>query len=109
MLQLSDGADAAGHRDRVRNSRRIPAMGLIASMPMDDWPARHAEVDIGWAASIPARCTGQPGAAAASTAPAGPASAATPTPRHHRDHNELQRIREQPALAGRKVAEPEAM
>jgi hypothetical protein len=49
VLQLSDGADAAGHRDRVRNSRRIPAMGLIASMPMDDWPARHAEVDIGWA------------------------------------------------------------
>ena len=83
-------------------------MELIASMPMDDRPERHAEVDIGWAATGPAGCTGQP-AAAASTAPAGPASAATPTPRHHRDHNELQRIREQPALAGRKVAEPEAM
>ena len=27
-----------GHRDRVRNSRRIPATGLIASMPMEDWP-----------------------------------------------------------------------
>jgi len=85
-------------------------MGLIASMPMDDWPERHAEVDIGWAAaSGPAGCTGQPGAAATSTAPAGPASVGTPTPRHHRDHNKLQRIREQPALAGRKVAEPEAM
>lgn len=73
MLQLSDGADAAGHRDRVRNSRGIPAMGLIASMPMDDWPGRHAEVDIGWAAaSGPTGCTGQPGAAATSTAPAGP-------------------------------------
>jgi hypothetical protein len=108
VLQLSDRAYAAGHRDRVRNSRRIPATGLIASMPVGDWPERHAEVDIGWAATGPAGCTGQP-AAAASTAPAGPASAATPTPRHHRDHNELQRIREQPALAGRKVAEPEAM
>ena len=53
-------------------------MGLIASMPMDDWPARHAEVDIGWAASIPARCTGQPGAAAASTAPAGPPALGRP-------------------------------
>lgn len=30
-------------------------MGLIASMPMDDWPERHAEIDIGWAASIPTR------------------------------------------------------
>jgi hypothetical protein len=45
---LSDGADAAGHRDRVRNSRRIPAMGLMASMPMYDWTERHAKVDIGW-------------------------------------------------------------
>jgi hypothetical protein len=80
-------------------------MGLIASMPMYDWPERHAEVDIGWAAaSGPTGCTGQPGAAATSTAPA---SAGTSTPRHHRDHNELQRIRKQPALAGRKVAEPE--
>jgi len=24
-------------------------MGLIPSMPMYDWPERHAEVDIGWA------------------------------------------------------------
>jgi len=26
-------------------------MELIASMPMDDRPERHAEVDIGWAAT----------------------------------------------------------
>jgi hypothetical protein len=89
-------------RDRVRDSRRIPAMDLVASMPMDDRPEQHAEVNIGWAASGPTGCTGQPGAAT-STAPAGPASAETPTPRHHRDHNELQRIRKQPALAGRKA------
>jgi hypothetical protein len=59
-------------------------MGLVASMPMDDWPEQHAEVDVGWAATGPTGWTGQPGAAATSTAPAGPASAGTPTPRHHR-------------------------
>jgi hypothetical protein len=26
-------------------------MGLITSMPMYDWPERHAEVDVGWAAT----------------------------------------------------------
>ena len=70
-----------------------------------DWPERHAEVDVGWAATGPTGCTGQPGAAVTSTVPAGPTSAGTPTPRHHRGHNQLQRIRKQPALAGRKVAE----
>jgi hypothetical protein len=31
---------------------------------MYDWPERHAEVDVGWAATWPTGCTGQPGAAA---------------------------------------------
>ena len=35
-------------------------------------------------------CTGRPGAAATSTAPAKPINAGTPTQRQHRDHNELQ-------------------
>jgi hypothetical protein len=26
-------------------------MGLILSMPMDDWPEQRAEVDVGWAAT----------------------------------------------------------
>jgi hypothetical protein len=43
-------------------------MGLVASMPMDDWPERHAEVDVGWAA------TGPPG---------GPVSLAPPPPVPH--------------------------
>lgn len=28
-------------------------MGLVASMPMDDWPGQYAEVDVGWAAIGP--------------------------------------------------------
>jgi hypothetical protein len=35
-------------------------------------------------------CTGPPGVAATSTAPAKPTSAGMPTPRQHHDHNELQ-------------------
>jgi hypothetical protein len=38
----------------------------------------------------PAGCTGRPGDAATSTAPAKPTSAGTPTPRQHHDHSELQ-------------------
>jgi hypothetical protein len=40
-------------------------------------------------ATGPAGCTGPPGDAATSTAPARPASAGTPTPRQRHDHNEL--------------------
>ena len=47
-------------------------MGLIASIPMDDWPERHAEVGVGWAATGPTGWTGQLGAAATGTPPAGP-------------------------------------
>ena len=38
----------------------------------------------------PTGCTGPPGDAATSTAPAKPTNAGTPTPRQHHDHNELQ-------------------
>jgi hypothetical protein len=38
----------------------------------------------------PTGCTGQPGDAATSTAPAKSTDAGTPMPRQHRDHNELQ-------------------
>ena len=38
----------------------------------------------------PTGCTGPPGGAATSTAPAKPTSAGMPTPRQHHDHNELQ-------------------
>ena len=38
----------------------------------------------------PTACTGQPGDAVTSTAPAKPINAGTPTPRQHHDHNELQ-------------------
>ena len=38
----------------------------------------------------PTGCTGPPGDAATSTAPAKPASAGMPTPKQHHDHNELQ-------------------
>jgi hypothetical protein len=38
----------------------------------------------------PTGCTGQPGDAATSTAPAWRTDAGTPTPRQHHDHNELQ-------------------
>jgi len=48
---------------------------------MYDWPERHAEVDVGWAATGPVGWAGQPGAATTSTAPAGPTGAGTPTPR----------------------------
>jgi hypothetical protein len=39
---------------------------------------------------VPTGCTGQPGDAATSTAPAKPTNAGIPTPRQHHDHNELQ-------------------
>jgi hypothetical protein len=38
----------------------------------------------------PTGCTGPPGDAATSTAPAKPTNAGMPTPRQHHDHNELQ-------------------
>jgi hypothetical protein len=38
----------------------------------------------------PTGCTGPPGGAATSTAPAKPTSAGMPTPRQHHDHNEPQ-------------------
>jgi hypothetical protein len=38
----------------------------------------------------PTGCTGSPGGAATSTAPAKPTSAGMPTPRQHHDHNEPQ-------------------
>ena len=38
----------------------------------------------------PTGCTGRPGDAATSTAPAKPTGAGTPTPRQRYDHNELQ-------------------
>lgn len=47
-------------------------MGLIASMPMYDWPEQHAEVGVGWAATWSTGCIGQPGTAATGTPPAGP-------------------------------------
>jgi SRSO17 transposase len=98
LAPLDRGLPARLYLSRCRRSSATPARGRLRPGCRTDpdhiagaaaAPARHRHP------ATPARpgpigCTGQPGDAATSTAPAKPTNAGTPTPRQHHDHNELQ-------------------
>ncbi len=77
---------AAPGRRRLRPGRRAdPGHRPGVAAASCATPSSHRP-----GATGPTGCTGPPGDAATSTAPARHTSAGTPTPRQHHDHNELQ-------------------
>ena len=86
---LARAGSSARCRSSDRCSGRLPPNRPGGPVPT---PAGLAKPARSMTATLPkerCRCTGQPGDAATSTAPAKPTNAGTPTPRKHRDHNEL--------------------